>query len=232
MKRSLILVVVLALCIGGAATLKAERSVPTEKAEYMAANPEVANTGPSTRALDAPVQAARVKNSRAMGTIIYDDGTVTATPSTTSFCYGNQFNTFSGANPVMVSGSVTAMSFFVASGAGTDAVFVSVFGPVAGTAASVLTSANVSLNNGSGAFNTYTFATPVNYPGSSFLAGIWYVAGDSVGLGSGTTNGQGYHGMMINDIVGTGFAPLSSLNALVGASGDVLPVELMTFTVQ
>jgi hypothetical protein len=232
MKRSLILVVALALCIGGAATLKAERSVPTEKAEYMAAHPEVANTGPSTRALDAPVEAARVKNSRAMGTIVYDDGIVSALPGISSFCYGNQFDTFSGANPVMASGSVTAMSFFIVSGAGTDNVFVSVFGPVSGTAASVLSSASIPLNNGSNAFNTHVFASPVNYPGSSFLAGIWYVAGDTVGLGAGTVNGQGHHGMWINDIAGTGFATLSGLNALVGASGDVLPVELMTFTVQ
>ncbi len=232
MKRSLILVVVVALCVGGAATLEAERTVPTEKAEYMAANPEVATKGPSTRALDAPVQAARVKSSRAMGQIIYDDGVMTASPVTSSYCYGNQFDTFIGANPVMVSGSVTAMSFYMGTAAGTDAVFVSVFGPVSGTTASVLASASVPLNNGAGAFNTHVFASPINYPGSSFLAGVWYIAGDTPGLASGTTAGQGHHGMVINDIVGTGFSLLSGLNGMVGAWGDVLPVELMTFTVQ
>ena len=232
MKRSLILVVALALCVGGAATLKAERPVPTEKAEYMAAHPEVATTGSPVRALDTPVQAPRVKNTRAMGTIYYDDGVQTHFPGVSSFCYGNQFDTFGGANPVMVSGSVTAMSFFMVAGAGTDNVFVSVFGPVSGTAASVLTSASIPLTAGSNAWNNHVFATPVNYPGSSFLAGIWYIAGDTVGLASGTTGGQGYHGMWINDVVGTQFALLSTINGMVGASGDVLPVELMTFTVQ
>lgn len=232
MKRSLILVVALALCVGGAATLKAERPIPTEKAEYMAANPEAATTGPAARALDVPVQTTRVKDSRAMGTIYYDDGVQTHFPGVTSYTFGNQFNTFGGTNPVMVSGSVTAMSFFMVAGAGTDNVFVSVFGPVSGTAASVLTSASVPLNNGSNAWNTHTFTAPVNYVGASFLAGIWYVAGDTVGLASGTTGGQGYHGMWINDIAGTQFALLSSLNGMVGASGDVLPVELMTFTIE
>jgi len=230
MKRSLIYFVALVLCFGAAATLMAERQVPAEKAAYMAANPDVSGATATTRALAEPVQAPRVKGSRAMGTIMYDDGIVTATPTVTSFCYGNQFNTWSG-NPAMANGSVTAMSFYMMSAAGTDNVFVSVFGPVVGTAAPVLESVSVPVA-AAGAFNTHVFATPVAYVGSSFLAGVWYVAGDTVGLGAGTVGGQGHHGMSINDIAGTGFAPLAGLNALVGASGDVLPVELMTFSVQ
>jgi len=230
MKRSLIFLVALALCLGATATLMAERAVPTEKAEYMAAHPEARVTGPATRALDEPIQVSKTKDLRAIGNIAYDDGVVTTTPATSSFCYGNQFNTFTG-NPVMANGSVTALAFFMMTAAGTDNVFVSVFGPVVGTAAPVLTSVSVPATV-AGGINVHVFATPVAYTGSSFLAGVWYIGGDTVGLGAGTTAGQGHHGMMINDIAGTGFAPLTGLNALVAAGGDILPVELMTFTVQ
>ncbi|MEZ5332717.1 MAG: hypothetical protein R2991_11825 [Thermoanaerobaculia bacterium] len=184
-------------------------------------------------ALTRPGSGSAGPRPEVLGTIIYDNGIVTALPAASSNCFGNQFNTANG-NAVMAAGSVTAMSYFLTSGSGTDNVFVSVFGSVDGGGnASVLTSVSVPLNNGPGAFNTHTFAAPINYPGASFLAGVWYVSGDVVGLGSGTNNGQGFHGMLINDIVGTGFTPLPGLNALVGASGDVLgvPVELQSVTI-
>jgi len=235
MKRSLIFLVALGLCFGAAATLMAERTLPAEKAAAMAANPDAhVATTPATRALETPIQAPRNKDIRAVGTITYDDGMVTSTPATTSLSYGNQFNTFTG-NPVMASGSVTAMTFYMMSGAGTDNVFVSVYGPVgAGTTAANLTSVSVPLTAGPGAFNVHVFASPLVYTGSSFLAGVWYFGGDTVGLGSGTVAGQGHHGMSINDnpTTATGFATLPGVNALVSAGGDILPVELMTFTVQ
>lgn len=233
MKRSLIFLVALALCFGSAATVMAERTLPAEKAEAMAANPEAhVATTPSTRALETPIQVPSTKNFRTVGNIAYDDGIVTSSPATTSLSYGNQFNTFTG-NPVLASGSVTAVAFFIMTAAGTDNVFLSVYGPVSGTTAPQLTSASVPLTAGSGAINVHVFATPLSYTGSSFLAGIWYIAGDTVGLGSGTVAGQGHHGMSINDgSPGNGFAALPGLNALVAAGGDILPVELMTFTVQ
>jgi len=231
MKRSLIFLVALALCCGAATTLMAERPVPAEKADYMAANPEVPGATPATRALAAPIQTAGTKSLRAVGTIAYDDGVVTATPSVSSFCYGNQFDTFGGVNPVMASGTVATVAFYMVTAAGTDNVFLSVFGPVVGTVAPVLTSASVPATV-AGGVNIHVFATPVAYTGSSFLAGVWYIGGDTVGLGSGTTGGQGHHGMSINDIAGTGFATLPGLNALVAAAGDILPVELMTFTIE
>ena len=122
--------------------------------------------------------------------------------------------------------------FYMVAGAGTDDVFVSVFGPVMGTTAPVLTSVSVPLNNGSAAFNTHTFAAPITNMGASFLAGVWYNAGDTVGLGTGTNAGQGIHGVLINDIVGTGFATLPGLNALVRAGGTSIPVELLNFQVK
>jgi hypothetical protein len=220
------------LLFGAAATLQAERPIPAEKTDYLAAHPEVEiNSGLAVRPVAEPVQAPSVKNTRAMGTITYDDGVYNSSPGLSSFCYGNQFNTFSG-NSAMVSGSVTALDFFIIGAAGTDNVFLSVFGPVTGTSASVLTSVSAPLTGGSSAWNNHVFATPVAYPGSSFLAGVWYIAGDTVGLATGTTAGQGHHGMLINDVVGTGFQLLTGVNAMVRASGDVLPVELMSFTIQ
>lgn len=164
------------------------------------------------------------------GTIIYDDGTVTAAPAVSSYAYGNQFDSNNG-NPILTSGTVASVSFFILSGAGTDNVFVTVFDQQNGTTANVLASISVPLNNGSGTFNTASVGG-LAYANQSFLAGVWYIAGDTVGLGSGT-NGMGHHGMAINDIVATDFQTLPGLNALVGASGDVLiPVELMGFDVE
>ncbi len=174
-----------------------------------------------------------VTSAAATSTIQYDTGVFTASPTITSFCYGNQFNTNNGVQ--LDQASVTALSAFIATGAGTDNVFISVFGPVSGTTAPVLGSVSAPLNNGDGAFNTLSFGTPHVISGDgaqSFLAGVWYIAGDTVGLDSGTVGGQGHHGMIINDIVGTGFATLPGQNAIVRAKGSfnaVGPPELIEF---
>lgn len=195
-----------------------------------AANPASAAVpgAPEVRQLPAPVTAPA--KARAAGTIAYDNGVATALPNVTSHSWGNQFNT-QNSDPVFASGSVSKLTFFMDAGAGTDNVFASVFGPVAGTAAPVLTSPSVPLNGGPGAWNTHTFTTPIAYTGASFLAGIWYF-GDTIALGAGTTNGQGHHGMHINDIAGTGFVSLGTLNALMRASGNIVPVELMSFSAE
>ena len=237
MKRTLIVATVVALGLGLAFSLQAENQIDPQKAAYMEAHPESsAVTGPVVRQLDEPVQTQHRKGSRAIGSIAYDDGVVTALPGVTSHCFGNRFNTFTG-SPVMANGMLTEMSVFVASGAGTDGIFVSLYGPVNTTAgtAPFVGDEFVTLTAGSGTWNAINltgFTTPWSYSGPSFLAGVWYIAGDSVGLGTGTTNGQGHHGMMINDIVGTGYTELSGLNALVRVTGDIVPVELMHFTIE
>lgn len=175
---------------------------------------------------DARDSLRRLRSATGAAKIIYDDGVATGLPAVSSLCYGNRFNTASG-DPV-TNFSVTMLTFFLATGAGTDNVFVSIFGSVNGTTAPVLGSANVGPNV-SGAFNAITFGP---YAGAgTFLAGVWYVAGDSVGLGGGTVNGQGHHGMVINDIVGTGFQPLPGVNALVRVTTGFIPVELINFTI-
>ena len=186
-----------------------------------------AHTGPATK----PV--ANIKGTPATRnvpvSIAYDDGVVTASPNIGSNTFGNQFDTANGG--AVKSFSVTMQSFYMQD-IGGSAAFISIFGPVAGTTAPVLTS--VSVPAAAGTFNTATFGTPQVGSGS-FLAGVWLNATgtgvDAVGLGSGTVGGQGHHGFSINDIVGTAFATLPGLNALVGAStGFIVPVELMEFS--
>ncbi|MBZ0111921.1 MAG: DUF11 domain-containing protein [Thermoanaerobaculia bacterium] len=204
----------------------ADQAAIDAKAAIEGANLPWNGVGPTTAALDEPIVTNHAPE--ALGTIQYDDGVVTAVPGGTgSVCFGNRFDVANG-SPVMVSGSVTQVSFFMQAVSGN--VFVSVFGPQAGTAAPVLTS--VSVPAAASVFNTHVFGTPVNYTGANFLAGVWAdpsPIADLVGLGSGTTAGQGFHGMVINDIAGTGFSTLPGINALVRASGDVLgmPVELI-----
>lgn len=183
---------------------------------------------PKVRKLDQPIHTQSPSN--AVGTIQYDTGVMTATATVGSLTYGNQFDTALGL-PVTANGTVTQVQFYMASVGGT-AAFVSMYGPVAGTAASVITSVNVPVAVG---FNTLAFSH--SYTGPSFLAGVWNNAappgGDHLGLDSaGTMSGQGFHGMLINDIVGTGFQTLPGVNAIFRATGNlVVPVELMSFSV-
>lgn len=230
-KNLLVTLCAVCLVLGAVTLVSAERPKEAEKLAVEGPdNSPTAHVGPMARDLDAHVQTKSPK-SRVAGIIQYDDGVMTALPAISSYCNGNQFSTAIG-SPVMASGSVTQIQFYMDSGAGTDNVFVSVYGPVSGTVAPFLDDISVPLNVGPGAWNTATI-TAQNYVGASFLAGVWYTAGDTVGLGTGTTGGQGHHGMVINDIVGTDFQTMSGLNALVRAGGDVLvPVELMSFSVE
>lgn len=233
-KRLLVAMCVACLILGAVTLVSAERPKPAEKiAAEGPDNSRVEHSGPAVRQLEAPIQTKAPK-SRVAGIIQYDDGIMTGLPNVASESFGNQFNSALGGS-VNASGSVTQMQFYLASVAGT-AAFVSVFGPVAGTAAPVLASVNVTAV-AAGTWNTHAFGTAVSYTGASFLAGVWLNAlppgADAVGLGTGTTAGQGMHGMHINDIVGTGFTAPGTFNALVRAGGDVLvPVELMSFSIE
>ncbi len=229
-KRIFVSLVALAFGIGGMiAPVKAQQ--PGDSNVKYGPNERAAPGAPVTRPIAAR-SAARL-NAEVLGTITYDDGVVNAVPSAgvSGYSVGNWFNTATGA-PVLASGTVTQMTFFMVTGAGTDSVFISLYGAPSGTTAPFVDDQSVPLNNGSGAFNTAPFAPPNVYPGASFLAGVWYVAGDTVGLGDGTVNGQGWHAMAINDITGTDFQTIQALNALLSATGNVLiPVELMGFSV-
>lgn len=226
-KRFVVCLCLVTLAMAGAPMLVADQPIDEMELRRQQNLEPVEITGPLTRPLDPPQVGERSADRNVPTGIIYDDGVANAAPTVSSFCYGNQFNTVNGTGTVK-SFSVTQLSFFMLSGAGTDNVFISVFGPVVGTAAPVLTSASVPAPN-AGAFNTVTLSPIVGT--GSFLAGVWYIGGDTVGMGTGTINGQGHHGMMINDIAGTGFATVAGQNALVGASTAFVPVELMGFSV-
>ncbi len=225
MSRKLLVCLCLAALVVSAPLLIAQEQKPAE-------NPP-AGPGPYSESLAEPQPTAqagqRAGTRTGTITIVYDDGIVTAVPNAAgaSLTFGNQFNSASG-DPV-TNFTVTQLSFYIMPPAGTDNVFVTVFGPVSGTTAPVLQSISVPLNNGPGAFNTAAVG-PVTGSGS-FLAGVWYTGGDTPALGTGTVGGQGHHGMVINDIVGTGFTQLTTLNGLVGATTLKIPVELMDFKV-
>jgi hypothetical protein len=190
----------------------------------------------------APVQTSRRMRARSSSSNLlqYDDGIVTSAPGTSSLMYGNRFDTADGSGPIADSATVSNIQFFIASGAGTDNVFVSAFDNLNETAgtANPVGSASMPLNNGSGDWNTASAGalgiTNAFAPAGEddLLVGVWYIAGDTVGLGTGTAGGQGHHGIQINDIVGTGYAELPGLNALVRLQGSNLPIEMIDLTIE
>lgn len=239
-KRIVVLSAVAVVAVGASLVLAAPnrpRVHPENRALKAAEEAQMPHAQSATglvAPLAQPRHAQRPRRPEALGTIIYDTGTASFVATVSSSTVGNQFDSAFGA-PVMTSGSVTMVSFYLL-GLGGSAAFVTVYGPVMGTTASPLSS--MSFGGLGLGFNTVTFAGGVSYTGSSFLAGIWNLntvatpTNDALGLDPNTTAGQGFHAMVINDVTGTSFQTIPSLNSIVGASGDVLtPVELMDFTV-
>ncbi len=150
-----------------------------------------------------------------------------------SFCVGNRFDTANGF-PMMRSGSITMATFDMISVGGGGA-FLSLFDQLntgAGTAnfvdsvvkTGLVTGLNTVTLPGGGTINTYV--------GRTFLMGVWQFDTDVPAVATGTLFGQGYHGMSINDILGTGYTSLGTLNAAFSIFSDVLtPVELLNFEV-
>jgi hypothetical protein len=179
------------------------------------------------------------KANRIPGTsITYDDGVGTgAFVGLSSNMFGNRFDT-GNAFDVETSGSITQITFDMVPGAGTDNVFYSVFSNIVGTAANVVTSVSIPSNPG---LNVFTPATAVNYSNGPFLAGIWQIAGDTLQPSLGSVGGQGFHGVGINDIAGTGYNPTitsgsNPVNAIFRVTGDIVssnvPVELIDFSIK
>ena len=169
---------------------------------------------------------ASTQNRVPMTSISYHSGALT--PATqSSVAVGNRFNT-GGLNPIEVSGSITMFTADLASADGN--VFYSFYDQLAGTTANQITSMSVPMTTG---INTVTLATALNYVGNEFLGGIWNFGGDVVNLAAGTTGGQGFHGMEINDgSTGSGFATIANMNGAFGVSGNLTtPVELMNFSI-
>lgn len=180
---------------------------------------------------------------RAIGTSIqYDSGAIENTnEGLASQTVANKFNTgwnpgagASGAiNPVLASGSITAITVNMGSTAGSAAFMTIVNGT--GTGGSVVESVSRPVTPG---MNTIAVTVATAGP---FLGGVWQDAGgtgggDVVAVATGTTNGQGYHAVQFNDIVVTDFADIAGRNAVFRVQGsllaDTVPVELMNFSVE
>ncbi len=188
-------------------------------------------SAPKTRVLpfEERIDTSSGEQTRAGGIafpIRYDTGTVTALPVVGSVTYGNRFDTLHGV-PLSYGCTLWTVQFYMA-GVGGSQVFLSLFGPPAGTVAPLIVSRLVTAATG---FNTIVLSQQLT--ADSFLLGIWADASpiaDLVGLDSGTA-GHGHHGMIINDVVGTGFQSLPGINAIVRPAVTLFPVELLSFTV-
>ncbi len=214
----------------------------SERLTYQRAYKSLVPSLPAMPPAAGSSSGATDSNVRVPGTnITYDAGVGTGTqivPS--SIMFGNQFDVaLNGAGTmtesVETTGSVTQITFSMNTAAGSDNVFWSLMSNVSGTMASVVTSASIPTVPG---LNTVTVAVP--YSNGTFLAGVWFISGDTLQGSTGTVGGQGFHGISINDIAATGLQPATSggmgVNAIFRVSGDVLqatvPVELMDFTIE
>ena len=265
--RKPLIVVSIALLLGGAAGAWAQDAKPAED-YYDSLSPgerasALAAEKARQRALKANPPSVPGRNARGgpmpPGVIKYDTGTFSTLPtlpvvggSFINFAIGNRFNTANG-NPCPLPLTVSSAAFWPAlvdsATTGTGAVFMSIYGPGntgAGTAAWI--DDQNQLNVSAQVWNTRAFTGGVGvFTGTgnaSFQVGIWNpgnasttttlpCATDCVGLDtSGTTMGQGYHGMMVQDINGNSYMTFNTFNALVRPIGTNVPVELMNFEVE
>ena len=182
------------------------------------------------------------KSTRVPGTSVqYDDGVVTGTAGIASQLVGNRFN--SALNPagtmccfpVEASGSITMATFNMVNTQFNSVVF-SLYTNISGTMADQVTSRGIpGIMTG---LNTITLGTGTmgGYANGSFIAGIWQFdpTMTALGVGTGTTGGQGFHAVSMNDgATGSMITDLASLNAVFRIQGNVAtPVELMDFTIE
>jgi hypothetical protein len=191
-------------------------------------------SGDLTKTLDKPIN--RPAADKAVGTITYDDGVGTNTFGGGAII-GNRFNTHDGGITVTTSGMVTEVVAVVQQGpafSSTSAGFV-LLGPqtTGGGAFAIFSTFTGAIT---GMTDTLTFTgIGANYTGNSFFVLFGDFASIYVPVfGTGSTNGQGHHGVvgytggMGPNITGT-FDFGGALNALIRASGNILPVELMSF---
>ena len=174
--------------------------------------------------------------------VTYDNGTVTGTAGVASQMLGNRFD--SALNPpgtmccfpVETTGSITQITFDMQNTFFGSAVF-SLYSDVSGTMAVQITSmARPGIMTGLNTLPVMSATTMNSYMNGTFLAGIWQFDPTMTGLGvgTGTTGGQGFHAISINDgAAGTMLVTLMSLNAVFRVTGDVAtPVELMNFEIE
>lgn len=205
--------------------------VPTERPAAVTPSSEPAEKARHDDGTDRP-------SNKFMGTIQYDDGTGSTTFGGGAII-GNRFDTHTGGVQVTASGTVDTIVAVVAQGPAfttSSAGFV-LLGPQTGGGGAMAIFS--SFTGATGATDTVTFnSLGVSYTGNSFFVLFGDFANSYVPVfDSGTVNGQGHHGVvgytggMGPNITGT-FNFGGALNALVRVTGNVLPVELMSFDVE
>jgi len=200
------------------------------------------------RGIKAPVRGSGMKAqprsgkakppNKAVGSIVYDDGVI-GTSFGGGAIIGNRFNTASG-NALLASGTISTVVGVMVPGpliSSSSAGFV-IEGPqtVGGGAFAIFSSFTAGLT---AATETVVFTgIGANYTGSSFFVLFGDFASVYVpAFGTGSTMGQGFHGVvgytggMGPDITNT-FDFGGTRNGLVRVTGNVLPVELMSFEVE
>ncbi len=228
------------------------------KAERQAANQalkdaESAQAGPGFQGRlrtgvqhQAPLNTVNISITYDTGTFT-GIGTIPAVPD--NFAFGNNFDSVDG-GPIggaKATITITQLTAFMAivnsSTTVTNNAFMTIFGPpnTAGVAVA-LTSANIG-DLQPGTFNTVALGTTITGTNLNFMAGVWNptngttgdtnpCTNDCVGFdSSGTSNGQGFHGMAVEDFGGGNFTPNSVANAMLRATGALVPVELMSFSI-
>ena len=186
---------------------------------------------------EQPLKPTRPAGAKAPGTIQYDDGTVTTSFNISNAIIGNRFDTHATGN-VMVSGTVDTVVAVVVQGSAfttSSAGFV-MLGPETVSGGAMALFSTFTAGDG-GPTDTVTFTgLGASYTGSSYYVLFGAFNNSYVpAFGTGSTNGQGHHGVIgLTGGMGPNITTISdqtTLNALVRTTGNVLPVELMQFTV-
>jgi hypothetical protein len=204
---------------------EADRKGARPKASYREIEPHPASGAPDKAWL------------KAVGSIVYDKG-FPAVGFGGGQLVGNRFNTHTGV-PVLASGTISTIRAAMVRGPA--------FSQTTSNAGLVVLGPQTTMGGATALFSTFTTASGVvatvsftglgiNYTGSSYFALMADNANQYVPvLGTATTLGQGHHGLVGYTgglgITGT-FNLGGNLNALVRASGNIVPVELMWFEIE
>ena len=166
---------------------------------------------------------------------IYDTSTITGfyPPGAGSGAAGNLFNSENG-NPLM-SGSVT-LAYWVVGHAtmttGPTMVYVSFFTAPNPTAMTAFNVAAVPRTCPVFTWTGFYLTAPVAVTPLGVIGGIYTGFSAMQALDSGTTRGQGFHGVFATWLTGY-WTYLPGQNALFRIGGDLLiPIELMDFSIE
>lgn len=190
----------------------------------------------SSRRAGASVRAA-ADVEKIVGTITYDDNVIGITFGGGSII-GNRFDTHT-LIPVLTSGSVSQVQAVVVQGPAfsSDSAGFVILGPqtMGGGAMAIFSTFTSGMT---ATTSTLTFTGfNASYTGNSFFVLFGDFASVYVpAFGTGTTNGQGHHGVVgytggMGPNITSTFDFGNALNALVRSTGDIVPVELMSFDV-